>query len=269
MFAIFWRTLKSRKLSLIIYSMAMVLSNLMFVAMFPTILEQSANWEELTKAYPEGFLQAFGIETLSFKTLESFLGIENFSIIWPLIATIFLVSVAGGAIAYEIERGTIEIMISKPVSRTKIFFGKYLQGMLALVVFVGVSVFSVIPLAMLYDLEYNLDSYLAYGLIGLLFGWAIFSMTMMFSAFFSERSRPYMLTGGLLTGMYILNIILQFKEELDFLKYFTFFHYLDYNVVFLDAKIEWLSIAVFAGVAIATTAAGMYWFNRRDIAITS
>lgn len=269
MVAIFWRTFKSRKISLAIYCVAMILSNLMFVAMFPSIAQESVNWDEFYEIYPQDFLQALGIESFSFQTVDSFLAIENFSILWPLVAIFFVASIAGGAIASEIERGTIEIMISKPVSRTRIFLGKYLQGVVATAIFVGVTICSVIPMALLYDLEYNLNSYLVYSLIGFLFCVAVFSMSMMFSAMFSERSRPYMITGGIMTLMYVVNIIIQFKEELENLKYFIFFHYIDHNVVFLEATIEWQTVAVFLGVSVVSTAVGLYWFNKRDIAITS
>lgn len=90
MFTIFWQTIKDKKITSIIYCLAGILMLWMYVVFFPTIAEQAEKFNELIKTYPESFLKAFGIEEFSFDTLEKFLAVEQFSIIWPLLVILCL-----------------------------------------------------------------------------------------------------------------------------------------------------------------------------------
>ena len=267
MFRIFWRTIKDRKISLIIYCISSILLVWMYVAMFPSILDQAESMNQLMESYPEGLLKAFGIEEAIFDTVERFLSMEHFSFIWPIMVMFLMISLAGVSLAGEVEKGTVEILLSRPVSRIKIFFARYLAGIFTLVLFTACSVFAAIPLAELHDIDYVFENYFTASIICFLFGWAIFSIAMMLSAIFSERSKVYMLTGGLLILMYVLNIIAAIKEELEELKYISFFYYYDYIEALVRNNIELLPVVVFTGVAVVCTAIGALWFNKRDIAI--
>jgi ABC-type transport system involved in multi-copper enzyme maturation permease subunit len=89
----------------------------------------------------------------------------------------------------------------------------------------------------------------------------------MFSAFFSERSKPYMFSGGILVLMYVANIVANLKDQLKNFKYLSFFHYYDQNQALIHNTIETNSIIVFAGVAVFCTVIGAIYFSKRDIAV--
>lgn len=269
MFSIFLRTLKVRRVSLLIYTGASALFMWMYIAMFPTILDQSEQMSELIQNYPEGLLEAFGIsaDQFGFDTIEQFVSLEHFSIIWPLVVMFMVVGFAGYAISRDIEDGTIEHLLAKPVSRLKVFFGRYLAGLAALVLFTFASIYVAIPLSALHGVDYAAPAYWYMSVLGVLFGWAIFSVAMMFSALFSERSRVYMFTGGLLLVMYVANIASALIDSLEKFQYISFFHYFDYHAALVNQEINVTSAVVFAVVAIICTAVGAIWFNRRDIAV--
>lgn len=267
MFTIIWNTIKDRKIAVIIYCIAAVSFVWMFVAMFPTIQEQAENFSKMIENYPEGFLKAFGIEDVGFDTIEKFLAVENYSIMWPIMAMFMMVSIAGFSLAREVEKGTAEILLSRPISRLTLYFGRYIAGILILVVFTVVSVFCVVPLAHLHNIDYNIDSHVAIAIISFLFGWAVFSMAFMFSAIFSEKGRAYTAAGGILILMYVLNLIASLKEEWENLKYVSFFYYYDFNKALIDAHIDWLPVVVFVSVAVVCTTVGAIWFYKRDIAV--
>ena len=105
MLAIIVQTLKRKKISLIIYCFASSLFAWMFIALYPAIFEQAEQFEEVFSAYPEEFLKVFSIESFSFDTIEKFLALEHYSIIWPLMALFFMISLAGFFIVAEIEKG--------------------------------------------------------------------------------------------------------------------------------------------------------------------
>ncbi|MFC1632582.1 ABC transporter permease subunit [Patescibacteria group bacterium] len=267
MFTIFWRTIKDRKTSLIVYCLGAVLVVWMFIAMFPTIQEQSENFAKLAESYPEGFMAAFGIEQMSFDTIESFLSLEHYSILFPIMIIFLLLGLAGAAIAREVEKGTIENLLSKPISRTKVFFGKYLAGIFALVLFIIFGVFSTALLCEISGIEYVLKAHALVGALSFFFGWAVLSISFMFSTIFSERNKTHMASGMILLGMYLANVAASLLDKISDLKYISLFYYFDYNTALLDSQLELLPIIVLGGVAIICTAIGVVWFNKRDIAV--
>jgi len=190
MLKIILKTFKDKKIGLIIYSISGILLLWMYVAMFPSIQQQADAFNELIQNYPEGFMKTFGIDgSFNFSYIENFLSVEHFSLIWPIMVIFLLVSFAGAGIAGEIEKGTVEIPLSRPVSRLGIFFGRYFTGLMFLLIFTIFSVFAIIPLSQLHGIDYQLENYVSFSIVGFLFGWAIFSLAMMFSAFFSEEAK--------------------------------------------------------------------------------
>ena len=125
----------------------------------------------------------------------------------------------------------------------------------------------VAPLAGLHNIEFVFGNYLTIGILCFLFGWAVFSLAMMFSALFSERSKTYMMTGGILIVMYVVNIVATLKDSFDKIKFASFFHYFDSSNALIHNTLNTTSVLVFAGLAIVCTLVGAWWFKKRDIAV--
>lgn len=260
------QTIKKKRNTLLAYLAINGALVWMLVAVFPSMAQKG---EELSKAfenYPEVMLKALNIDMASFLTsLEGFLTAENFSIMWPIILIILTISLGTGAIAGEVEKGTIEILLAQPLSRVKIFLAKYAAGIMITFLFVLISVFSVIPFALLHNVEFDSQSYLVMSALGALLGFSLLGLSMMFSSFFSERGKAAALTTAVVIVMYAFNLIASFKESLDKLKYLSFFYYHDHNAAMLEHLIDPLAIAVFLGVGVVCALVGLVVFVKRDI----
>lgn len=264
---IFLRYLKDKWLSLLVYTVASVAMMWMYVGMFPSIAKQSESYAQLAEAFPEAMMKAFGIENFIMDKIENFLAIEHFSMIWPLMLILLSFTFASNAIAREIEKGTIEHLLCRPVSRLKIFFGKYAAGMTAMLVFVILSIFAIVPLGSLHGVNYQFPHFATTAFLGFLFGWAIFSLAMMCSSFFSDKGKVAMTVGGLLIIMYVLNIISGLKENLKNLEYLSFFHYFATGDALIKNIVNSESILVFIITALICTIIGAWRFSKRDIAV--
>ncbi len=264
---IFWKIIKDRRISTIIYCVAAVALVWMYIAMYPTITKQTAVMNEAFKNYPEALLKAFGIEQLTFDHLENFLAMEQFSIIWPVMVIFMVAAFASNSLAREVEKGTAEILLSRPISRLKIFFGRYLAAVAVLAVFTILSTMTVPPIAGAYNIDYQFTSYIYTAILGFLFGWTFLSIAFMCSALFSEKSRVAMSIGGLAVVIYVMRLVSSFIEKLDWLKYLSFFHYFNANDTMINGTLKPISIVVFVGVIIACTAVGAWHFQKRDIAV--
>lgn len=266
MLALIARTISTRKTSLLAYILIAVGMIWMLAAFFPAIKDQADNLAVMIESYPKSFLEAFGVEENLFLNFECFLAVENFSLMWPIILIVLVISLGSSAIAGEIDQGTIEILLAQPISRAKIYWAKYIAGLIIMSIFIFVSVFSVIPFAHLHKVDYDLQKLVTMFALGELFGWVIFSLTITFSSIFSTKGKPSSITAGILILMYAINLAAKLKESVENLKYFSFFHYYDFNAALIRNKIEPLTIGVFLGVSIICTIIGLVVFVKRDVA---
>ncbi|OGD56947.1 hypothetical protein A2V71_03070 [Candidatus Berkelbacteria bacterium RBG_13_40_8] len=264
MWPIFKRVLKDRRILLIIYSLSSIALLWMYIALFPSFQSQSRSLEELIKSYPESFLKAFNFDINSLTTIEGFLSTEQFSFVWPLLVIFMTVGYAGSAFAGEIEKGTIEILLSQPISRLKIFFGKYLSGLMMLFIFTFVSVYAAVPLSRSYDISVDSKNFLTMTLLAILFSWAIYAIGIFFSAVFSDKGKVFFLSGIILVAMYVLNILASIKESLSDLKYASFFYYFNPSKALVYNEIDHWSYLIFIGVIVLFTIMGAVYFTKRD-----
>jgi len=267
MWVIILRYLRDKWKTIVTYCVAGFGFMWIYVAMFPSIQAQSESYAKLTESFPKAFMKAFGIESLNLDHIENFLSIEHFSMVWPIMAILLVTSLAASAIAKDIENGTMELSLARPIKRLSIFFGRYITGLIAIVVFVITSIFAIVPLAALHNVSYMFSHFVTTAILAALFCWAMFSLGMMFSAFFSDKGKVSMSMGGLLILMYVINIISGLKESLQNLEYLSFFHYFTAENTLVHNTLKPEAVWVFIGIAVACTAVGAWRFSKRDIAV--
>ncbi|MCZ2846021.1 MAG: ABC transporter permease subunit [Candidatus Bathyarchaeota archaeon] len=265
MLALITRTINVKKLSLLIYIIISVALVWLFVVFFPSLQKQGEEFSSLLESYPEPFLKAFGVEKNLLFSFEAFLAAENFSLMWPILLIVLAITLGSSAIAGEIDQGTIEVLLSQPISRAKIYWAKYVSGFFIILIFIAASIFSVIPLARLHNVEIELQNYFMLFSLGTLFALAIFSLTMMFSSIFSIKGRSASLVAGILIFMYAINIVSQLRESVESLKYLSFLHYYDFSGALVHNQIEPLTIWFFLGISLFCTLTGLIVFIKRDI----
>ena len=267
MIAIFKQTFKEKKWTILIYITSGILLLWMYIALFPSIQKSIGDLNQYMQNLPQGFLKAFGFDAASFGTFEGYIGSEQFTFVWPILLISFMVSFGSAFLSGEIEKGTMEFLLSQPVSRIKIFLGKLFAGILNLVLFVIVSILAVFPLAKIYDISIKSEGFYKLTLLGFVFGLAIFGLAMLFSAIFSEKSKATFTVVGILIGMYVLNIMSGLKDNLDKLKYISFFHYFVPSDILVHNQIDNKAYWIFLGTFLIASFLGLIWFKKRDVAI--
>jgi ABC-2 type transport system permease protein len=261
------RELKDRKYTILAYSGIVLLLLVMYIALFPTIKASMDQFQQLYESYPKEIYEAMGVKDLSLNTLANFLSIEMYNMLWQLLALLLACSLAGYTIAGQIDKGTIGYYLSLPISRTKLFFSKYISGLAGILAFVIVSVGSSIPLAALFNDTMPKMGVLNLGILALLFALATYSFAMFLSAVFSEKGKVYMIMGGLLVGMYAMNVVAGLKQSLAWLDNYSIFHYFNAQAVLSGNNLQLSSVLVYGSVIVIFTTLAVFKFNRRDISV--
>lgn len=267
MFPLIKREFLRNRTSFIIYCVISVGFVWMYIALFPSIKEQSAQLDDLLKAFPDSFMKAFGIERASYGKVENYLASELMTFLWPILAVILSVSRAGSSIAGDIENRTIGIELSLPISRSRIYFAKFIGGMVSILVFCFFSIFSILPFCALYNIDIKAGNISMLFLLCVLFCCSIFAMSLFFSAYVSEKGKVYFAVGGILIVSYVANIVALISDGFYWLRHFAFFHYFTSFDALNTGTITWGSIFFFLGLTFISTALGMWKFINRDISI--
>lgn len=269
MLSLILRTIKTKKNSILAYSLTGMFFMWMYVSIFPTFEKEQESFSELIEKLPAGIMEAFGIsvEVFSDLSLESFLSTEQFSLIWPIMAIALMISFGGISIAGEIEKKTIDILLSQPVSRLRLFVSRYISAFIGYIAFIIVSVYSVIPFAQLYGIDYQLTHYNTLTVLALFFGLAVFSMSMLASSIFSEKGKSNLIVAGIIIVMYAVRIVALMIESLENLKYTSLFYYFDTTKALHGNELNLLSLYAFSIVIIACTSLAAFIFNKRDISV--
>lgn len=249
------------------FCLAGILLMWMYIAFFPLIQQQSESIKGLLQSMPKGLLRAFGVENLNIFNLEGFLTYKHYTLMLPLMIIFLMASLAGTGLSGEVERGTIEISLACPVSRLRMFFGLYFAGLVMLIVFTICAVLVIAPLAGIYGMAYIFRYHFLVAVMSLFFGWAVFSLSMLISAVNSELRRAYMILGGIIFAMYILDLLGALVNSLAWMKYFSFFYYFNPNQIMMHQALPLTSILVFTASALILTLAGALWFKARDVGV--
>ena len=267
MLTIILQVLKEQKWALLIYSLVVVGFIWVYTALFPVMQGSIEQMSDLLKAMPESLTKGMNFDPSLLSSFEGFIGNEKFSIFWIIISAIFVISMSTNFIANEIETGTAEFLLSQPVSRLKIFLGRFFGGSFCLLIFCLISFLSIFPLTAMYDISIHSDRFLHIIPISFLFVLSVFALSMLFSAIFSEVRKVSFCTSGVLLIMYVLHISSNLKESLSGLKYYSFFYYFNLNDILINNKINSFTWWVLGGTCVLCVTIGAFCFHKRDIAV--
>lgn len=125
------KTLRDHRAGIAGWTAALVLLAIMDLAVYPTVHSQAGRMAGFLKAYPEALKAMFGVGS-DFTTGPGYLDAEFFSFLGPLVALAVGIGFGAGATAAEEERGTIDWLMSGPLTRTRVMLEKA-AGVLAAV----------------------------------------------------------------------------------------------------------------------------------------
>jgi ABC-2 type transport system permease protein len=137
MLAIFKRKLVKNWLVILGWGVGLALLGYYMFTFYDSFFEQNVNLQEMLQALPEGFMAFFG-EDVNPLTPRGFLTLEFFSYI-PVILGILLVSRASKLIRGDEENGTLELILSQPISRSALFWGRLMSLLVSLLLILVIT----------------------------------------------------------------------------------------------------------------------------------
>lgn len=251
--------------SIIIWSLSIGGFIIFYMAFFPTIASDSKAMDSIMNSLPKEMLQALGLkEGLSISNL-----IGYFTLTFAMIQVAIAIQSAnyGFSILTEEERElTADFLMTKPISRSKVYWSKFMAAFLSLIItsiFIGVS--SILAL----ELFNNGQSYNWTNLIKLLITITIFqliflSLGMLVSLFFKKVRSVLSLSMGLAIGLYVINSVSGIVDS-KILGYFTPFYYFEPGQILKSGQYNISLLLLAIGIITISLISSYVIYNKRDI----
>ena len=175
--------LRQRRWFIIWWTVGIVLVILLNLSVYPSFKDQAAELEQSLSQMPESVKQLFS-DTGDFISPVGYLSSQVFYMMLPMLFSIMSISLGSSLIAREEQEHTLELVLSRPLSRTRFIAGKVLAGILilafasgitAIVTAISVRVFGFDGISVKYTLLATLVSVI----LSLLFGAISFTLTAM------------------------------------------------------------------------------------------
>ncbi len=241
------------------WSLAMFLTTLLIVLMFPTFRE---SFGQSLQNVPDSLKSILG-EAADYQRLEGFVELQ------VLMQMVFFTIIYGvilgtGIIAGEENQGTLQSLLTNPVNRTKVYLEKFLASSIILAV-VSYSMFFAIWLgaAMVntsIDLWRLFQATFAMWLITMVFALLGFAL----GAITGRRGLSGGIAGAFAFACYLVTSLSGTVTGLKTINHASPFKYFN-NTRILDKGLQMDNVAILAAICAVLIILGWLMFNKRDI----
>ncbi len=251
--------------SIIIWSLSLAAFMIFYMAFFPSMTNDSQALDSIMNSLPKEMLQALGLrEGLSISSI-----IGYFSLTFTLIQLAIAIQSAnyGFSILSQEERElTADFLMTKPVSRSKVYFSKFIAAFLSLI-------FTAIALAAGSFIALELfnagQSYDTINVIKLLITVPIFqllflSLGMIVSLFFKKVRSVLSLSMGLAIGLYVINSVRGIVDS-NILGYFTPYYYFEPGTILISGEYDYELWILGLAIIVISLISSYIVYNKRDI----
>jgi len=262
-------TLRLGKLGSIAMAAGTGLYAVLIVAMFPSIGDME-ELQDYMEALPEQMMAMFGLEdtsqlfTSGIITFEGFLSTEYF-FLWPLVLTIYALATGSGLASRELERGTLDVLLSHPIRRYRLLLAKIGAYTAVFAGLAFVSFLAILLPVMFIDVDPHIGRLVAAHGVGALMVLAIFAYATFLSVMYLSSGKALVAAGGVTLLMYIMDIAGGIVDSIEFVQYGSLFNYFDAFEILNKGTIDVVGVAVFIAVAGGFGAGSLAMFERRDL----
>ncbi|KAB1192545.1 ABC transporter permease subunit [Haloferax sp. MBLA0076] len=253
-----------RRRGILIVTALLVATVGLTIAVFPSFGQADVDFNELLESYPEEFRSAFVGSVTDISSLEGYLVVELYQLVWLLIVGSYFAYAAGSLIAGEVDRQSVELILVRPVSRTRFVVGKFL-AMLPAVVLVDIVVFVAVILgAGLIDEEIRISRLVLVHAVGGLYLVDCVAIGLLTSAFFQRVRRAQGAAIGIVFGTFLLDS-LTMDTDYEFLGSLSLTRYIDPGELLVAGDVDWGGVAVLLVTTCVLVVLAAEVFERRDL----
>lgn len=239
---------------------AFIFVNMIF---YPSFKDQAAELQKSFENLPEAAVQLLGGSTDFFSPV-GFMNSQIFFLMLPLLLGVLAINLGYKLVAQEEQDNTIELLLSRPISRTKLLFSKAVAGMAILGIATLVALITIVLVAKAVDLDLGTSKMLAATFVCFLMALSFGAIAFMLSAMGKTRSISIAAATAVALGGYVIASLSATVSWLEAPSKILPFNYYDSEAL-LRGTAEWVNVLYFVGLIIGCGIISWLTFRKRDI----
>jgi ABC-2 type transport system permease protein len=258
---VFLKTLYTLRWQLLGWTIAIVSIAFLTMVLYPSFSQTGI--EDIVNSVPDSLKSLVG-NVADFKTIPGYIGQQIFGPNLYIVSLILAVLIYMAVSANEEADGRMQSLLSFPISRSSVYFQKWLAAT-TVVLAVSLSVIIALwPALMIIhesaDYSRILESILAIGLINICYGMVAFAISM------ATGSKPFaiLVGAGYAVASLFITSLAPAVEKLQTVDMFSLLHYYN-NPQIMTHGLNSTDMLILLGVFVLLTLLGWIGFLRRDV----
>jgi ABC-2 type transport system permease protein len=261
---VFLKSLRDLRRGFVWWSAGLAGMTAMMVAVYPSVRDNAA-LNKLVQDYPDALKGFFGFGgELDYTSAAGYLGMELFSLVVPLLLLIAAIAAGSGAIAGEEDRQTLDLLLSLPVSRTRLVLEK-LGALVAEVVGLGFVLWLGLWIgALAVGMEISAAKLAAATVDAVALAVAFGAVALLAGCVTGRRGLAIGIAAAAAVAAYLVNSLAPLVDVLDAVKQLSpFYHYATQSPLRLG--LDPIHVLVLLAIAAMAAAVSVVAFRRRDL----
>jgi len=229
--------------------------------LYPSFAE-SIDMDQLLQAYPQPVLKAFGVKSMS--TLAGFLAVELYSFAWVILLGLYFAYSAASLVADDVERERMDMLLSLPVSRSRIVFEKYLSLVVPILVVNAITAVVVYVGSVLIDRTIPAADLLAVHALSVPYLLACAGVGLVASVVFDRESVAQRVGLGVVFALFLVESVVS-DTDYSAVGAVAPMRYYDPAAVLVDGQYDVAGAVLLFAAAVALVVASQLWFRRKDL----
>ena len=260
---IFLKHIYERRWSTLIWCASIIGFTLLTVGIFHSL--SSSSFSQALKNIPQSLQGLVGTAS-SYASIDGYLNQQVFVKSMPIMTIVFGVLVFTGILAGEEENGTLQVLLTEPISRTRILLEKFVSAVvLSFMVCFSVFIGCVIGVWLIHEPAHYgkiLLAIIALWLITIAFG----SIGFMLAAITGKRGLSGSVAGSFGFVSYMITSLAVGVKLLAHIDTFSPMHYFDPSThSIFTAGIQATDVLVLFAIVVICFLVAVFAFNKRDI----
>ncbi|QLK26797.1 ABC transporter permease [Natrinema zhouii] len=233
-----------------------------FIVWYFTVLE-GVDYDQMLESMPPALMDAFGIETMA--TIEGFLGSQIYNFVWLLALGLYFAYTAAGLVAKDVERERMDLLLSFPVSRSRLLVEKVASLLLPLVtlnVVIGVVTY-VLVLAVgetIDPVNLALVHLLSIPYLLVCAGIGVVCSVLVDRTAVAERAAI-----GLVFALFLVESVVGGASDFEWIQYISPTYYYEPTPVLIDGTYNLANTGILLALFVVLLLVSQFLFRRRDI----
>lgn len=256
--------LRRRRRGLATVSVLVAVTVLLLLGTYPSVEAADVDWDAILESFPEELRTAFVGSVDDISTVEGYLVSQFYQLVWVALIGAYAAYAAGSVVAGEVEGRSIDVVLTRPISRTQFVVEKFLAMVVVLGVLNAVTFATVlIGVALLgerVDLQHLFVTHAVTGV----YLTACAGVGLVASVLFDRPRRAQSAGLGAVLGGYLLDT-LTLESDTEWIGALSPSRYLDAGDLLVRGDVDLLGVALLIVVTCALVVLAAELFERRDV----